>query len=173
MKYIHHTNGVQIDANQITGVSKRRSRATPGFLLRLASGADFLASSDITAGVIPSAGDYLAHYEGRPVIVQQAPFEQNYSPAGGLCFGRALMRLKLGERIARTSWEADSFICLGAAHPGLEAEKIWNQHARAMAEANGGTAPVHQYFIHAEGGQIQMGWAPSQTETLAEDWHVV
>ncbi|WP_426108069.1 Thoeris anti-defense Tad2 family protein, partial [Massilia sp. TSP1-1-2] len=25
----------------------------------------------------------------------------------------------------------------------------------------------------APSSQIQMGWAPSQTETLAEDWHVV
>lgn len=173
MKYIHFANGVQVDATQILGVDKRRARHSPGFLLRLASGADYIAGRDLTAEFTPSAGDYLAFHENKPFIMAKATFEHNYLLAGvAICFGRALQRLKMGERIARSSW-GDSWVCLGAAHPGLEADKFWNPHTRALAEANGGTAPVHQYIIHAEAGQIQMGWTPSQAEMLAEDWHVV
>jgi hypothetical protein len=173
MKLIHSVSALQIDAVQIRHVKRHRSRSAPGFFLQLANGHDYIAGPSMTAERNPLAGDYLVFHEGRSVIVEKSVIDLLYIPADAICFGRALQLLKRGQRIARASWATTgAWICLGDAHPGLEADKFWNVHTRALAEENGGTAPVHQYIIHAEAGQIQMGWTPSQAEMLAEDWRV-
>lgn len=173
MNYLCTENGLKINATQIVSIHRRRSRVTPGLLLRLESGADYLASRAWLGDGVPKIGDYLGFIDNSPFIMDRADFEARFQKNGAMCFGRALQRLQLGERIARAGWSKDSWICLGDAHPGLEADKFFNQHTRAMAEANGGTAPVHAYIIAVEDGQVQMGWVPNQPQLLAHDWHVV
>jgi hypothetical protein len=172
MKYIHYSNSEQIDATQIVGVDKLRSRSKPGYLLRLASGADYLTGPELPPDCVPRAGDYLAFQGSAALLFPKEAFERAFLLAGKMCFSRALQRAKIGERIARAGW--DAWVCIADGHPALEAGHFWNQHSRALAASNAdGCAPVHAYFIYATNGQIQMGWTPTQLDMLADDWHVV
>jgi hypothetical protein len=106
-------------------------------------------------------------------------FNATYEPGGTLIFplsfGGALEALKRGERVSRTGWNGKGmWIAMGAAHSGLPAASFWNEHARAHAEANGGSCPVQHYILMKTAqGDIQMGWSPTQSDALAEDWSVV
>jgi len=90
-------------------------------------------------------------------------------------FSQALEALKNDNRVTRTGWNGkDMWIALGGTPVTLDAEKFWNRHSRAHAEANGGTAIVDPYIIMKTAqGSIQMGWLASQADLLAEDWEVV
>lgn len=102
-------------------------------------------------------------------------FDKAYRPTTGLTFGTALEALKIGQRVARMGWNGKGmWVAMGAAHPGLEAGNFWNEHARAHAEAAGGTCPVQSYILMKTAqGDIQMGWSPTISDALAEDWLVV
>ena len=90
-------------------------------------------------------------------------------------FQTALTALKAGEKVARAGWQGTRmWIALGSGTVALEAEKFWNRHSRAFAEANGGTATVSPYIIMKTAQEtIQMGWTPSQADLLADDWEIV
>lgn len=92
-----------------------------------------------------------------------------------LDFGIALLALKDGKRVARAGWNgAGQWVALGSGNPLLDASQFWNPHARAHAEQSGGGAAVLPYFIlKTAQGSILMGWSPSQSDALAEDWLTV
>ncbi len=89
-------------------------------------------------------------------------------------FDTALSLMKDGNRVRRSGWNGKGmWICLGAGTDGLPADKFWNRHTRAFAEANGGTADVLPYLImKTADNKILMGWLASQTDMLAEDWEI-
>lgn len=93
----------------------------------------------------------------------------------GLTFGDALVALKGGATVARAGWNGSGqWIALGKGSDYLAASQFWNQHARAHAEQNGGGAAVRPYFIlKTAQNDILMGWSPSQSDALAEDWLIV
>jgi hypothetical protein len=102
-------------------------------------------------------------------------FEAAYRPCHEMTFGLALEAMKRGDSVARTGWNGKGmWLALGAAHPGLEAAKFWNPHARQHAVDAGGQCAVQAYIIMKTAqGDIQMGWAPTQSDVLAEDWAIV
>lgn len=116
--------------------------------------------------------------EGYSGYVSWSPkdvFEAAYRPCHEMTFGLAIEALKRGDTVARTGWNGKGmWLALGAAHPGLEAAKFWNPHARQHAVDAGGTCAVQAYIIMKTAqGDIQMGWAPTQSDVLAEDWAIV
>lgn len=96
-------------------------------------------------------------------------------PTSDLTFGSALNALKAGKRVARAGWNGSGqWVALGKGADHLDASQFWNEHARAHAEQNGGGATVRPYFIlKTAQNDILMGWSPSQSDALAEDWEIV
>lgn len=86
-------------------------------------------------------------------------------------FGQAIRHLKDGKLVARKGWKGYLWLLPAAA---VKAEWCREPHLKAVALANGGS-------IEAMGSIRQMtdeyrvltGWAPSQGDLLAEDWHLV
>lgn len=103
----------------------------------------------------------------------RARFPREPVDLAGLSFADALGQLQKGVRVSRSNWVDIEWICSAASPAGLEADKFWNVHTRAQAEANGGTAPVNAYFISVSAGEIQMGWTPTQQDMFANDWYVL
>jgi hypothetical protein len=129
---------------------------------------------------------YLVEYQdggkpnvpGRAGYVSWSPKEQfdaAYRPCTAMTFGLAVEALKRGMRVARAGWNgANQWVCLGAGRLDLPAASFWNEHTRAHAEQNGGCATVRPYLIlKTAQDDILMGWAPSQSDVLAEDWMMV
>jgi len=89
-------------------------------------------------------------------------------------FDTAIRSMKDGAKVRRSGWNGKGmWICLGAGTEALPADKFWNKHSRAFAEANGGHADVLPYFImKTADNKILMGWLASQTDMVAEDWEV-
>lgn len=102
-------------------------------------------------------------------------FQAAYRSTDGLTFGLALEALKKGLKVARAGWNGSGqWIALGDGTAALPADQFWNKHSRQFAEDNGGTASVRPYFIlKTAQGDILMGWSPSQSDALAEDWQIV
>ena len=102
-------------------------------------------------------------------------FDNAYRPCSAMTFGLAIEALKRGDRVARAGWNGKGmWIALGAERHDLPAADFWNGHSRAHAEANGGTCTVQSYIIMKTAqGDIQMGWSPTQSDSLAEDWAIV
>lgn len=185
MKFTHTANPVAVTARAILGVST----ITEGLMLALDDATSFFASNAMLSRYTPVAGDYLVTQDdGYQYVNPKAVFERKYAAIDALpdtlppidysikmCFSGALLHLKGGARIARAGWNGKGmWVAMGAAHPGLEAEKFWNEHARMHAIENGGTCPVQAYILMKTAqGDIQMGWAPTQSDVLAEDWLVL
>lgn len=87
-------------------------------------------------------------------------------------FGQAMEILKAGGKVERAGWNGKGlWVALCDGSPALPAAQFWNPHARAYAEANGGTCAVKPYMLlKTAQGDIQMGWAPSGPDAMAEDW---
>ena len=91
-------------------------------------------------------------------------------------FSLALLKLKDGRRVARRGWNGKGMWIALSCDGGREtkAENFWSPHAKAHAIASGGTATVlPSVIMKTANGEILMGWLASQTDMLAEDWHVV
>lgn len=92
-----------------------------------------------------------------------------------LTFGEAIAELKAGNKVTRNGWNGKKmWLALGGTPVVLEADKFWNKHSKAHAIANGGSAVVEPYIIMKTAREsIQMGWSPTQSDCLAEDWETV
>lgn len=90
-------------------------------------------------------------------------------------YADALIAMKAGYRVARAGWNGKGmWICLADGQSALPAEKFWNRHTRAFAQANGGAADVLPYFVmKTADNKILMGWFASQTDMVAEDWEIL
>lgn len=90
-------------------------------------------------------------------------------------FDTAIRLMKDGEKVRRSGWNGKGmWICLGAGQEGLTADKFWNKHTKAFAEALGGAADVLPYFImKTADDKILMGWLASQSDMVAEDYEIV
>ena len=90
-------------------------------------------------------------------------------------FSEALIYMKAGYRVQRTGWNgADQWVCLGEGG-NVTPANLWNKHTRAFAESlPEQRVVVLPYFIlKTAQGAILMGWSPSQSDALAEDWQFV
>lgn len=102
-------------------------------------------------------------------------FDRAYRPTSGMSFGLAIEALKDGKRVARAGWNGPGqWVALGKGESSLPAESFWNIHTRQFARDNGGTAAVRSYLIlKTAQDDIMMGWAPSQSDALSDDWYIV
>lgn len=134
----------------------------------------------------PDDKGYLVEYQdggapnvpGRAGYVSWSPkaqFDAAYRPITAMTFGLALEAMKRGMKVARAGWNGGGqWVALGQGCIYLPAAEFWNEHVRAFAVANGGAATVRPYFIlKTAQNDILMGWAPSQSDALAEDWQIV
>lgn len=185
MNFTHTANPVAVVARAILVVST----ITEGMMLALDDTTSFFASNAMLSRYTPMAGDYLVTQDdGYQYVNPKAVFERKYAAIDALpdtlppidhsvqmCFSGALLHLKGGARITRAGWNGKGmWVALGEANPGLEAGHFWNRHARQHAVDNGGSSPVQSYILMKTAqGDIQMGWAPTQSDTLAEDWLVL
>lgn len=102
-------------------------------------------------------------------------FDNAYRVFNNMTFGLAVEAMKLGKKVARIGWNGNGqWVCRGEGNPAVPADQFWNSHTNAFAVLNGGTAPVLPYFIlKTAQGAIMMGWSPSQSDAMAEDWVIV
>ena len=93
----------------------------------------------------------------------------------GLSFGAALLFLNMGHRIARKNWNGkNQWVSLT---PGktlsLKVDNIWTPNVRKAAEENNGIIELLPYMsLKTAQNKLQIGWLPSQSDTLANDWFV-
>ncbi len=89
-------------------------------------------------------------------------------------FDAAIRAIKAGLKVQRQGWNGKGmFVSQSPGSVALPAEKFWNPHNRAFAEANGGTADVLPCItMKTADDKILMGWLASQTDMLADDWQL-
>lgn len=80
-------------------------------------------------------------------------------------FSEALKYLKAGEPVARTGWHGRPMhIYLEEAHPWVIPGGVFKGHRREYRAC---------LCLVLPDGSHQPGWLASQTDLLAEDWHLV
>lgn len=136
---------------------------------------------------------YLVEYQdggkpnlpGRTGYVSWTPkeqFDSAYRPCAAMTFGLALEALKRGQRVARAGWNgAGQWVALGGGQH-IAPDEFWSPHTQAFAQQKADAAGegedkstfVRPYFIlKTAQDDILMGWSPSQSDALAEDWLIV
>jgi hypothetical protein len=107
-------------------------------------------------------------------------FDQAYKPSGGMTFGHALEAMKLGYAVARSGWNGKGmWIALtpGSTFEAAYAKPPHAAHHLAAELAGSGTPMAITLLPHvdmrAADGSMVIGWLASQSDMLAEDWHIV
>ena len=95
-----------------------------------------------------------------------------------MILGQAIEQLKLGAKVTRACWRnKERFIYLvNGQHVNFE--NLRNESAKALDADNahnaGKTATIQSRIdMRLDNNAIVIGWSPSQSELLAEDWEVV
>lgn len=102
-------------------------------------------------------------------------FHRGYREFQDLTFGMALEAIKIGKKVARAGWNGKNmWICQGEGRT-IPISNVWSPQIRELAETtNAEVAVIQPYIIlKTADDQVQMGWSPSQTDVLAEDWLIV
>ena len=78
-------------------------------------------------------------------------------------------------RVTRRGWNAaGQWVTFSGGAENLPADRFWAPANRAYAEENGGSASVFPAMtLKNAQGAIVMGWVPSTTDLLMQDWEVV
>lgn len=97
-----------------------------------------------------------------------------------LTFGEALELMKKGYRVSRVEWNMNGMWLSLSCNPNGDAvsgrreiafENFWSNNNSEYARQNGGSAAVLPCItMKTTTGEILFGWAPSQTDMLANDW---
>lgn len=96
-----------------------------------------------------------------------------------LNFGQALELLKQGKKVARAGWNGKGmWLSLSGPTMGVryvDADAFWSKNnadfARTQEECMAPVLPC--VTMKTAQGEIMMGWVPTQTDMLAEDWEEV
>ena len=94
-------------------------------------------------------------------------------------FGDAIRHMKLGRAVAREGWNGKGmWIALtpGSTFPAACAKPGHAAYGRAVEMGMGPHDSVNllpHIDMRAADGSMVIGWLASQTDMLAEDWHVV
>lgn len=94
-------------------------------------------------------------------------FEEAYKETSGLTFGLAVEMAKKGHKIARTGWNGANmyaYIVPAASYPA--------KTDIAKAEF-GETVPYREYWALKTAQNDVATWAPSGSDSLAEDWIII
>lgn len=121
----------------------------------------FDVSDEYMAKHKPVVGGYFVVYADgyksfSPADVFEAGYAliDNFEIQGGMTFGTALERLKMGNRVARRGWNG-------------KGQWVALQLPDANSKMQSGYA-----YLHPVGG-VLVPWAPSQSDMLADDWMIV
>ena len=89
--------------------------------------------------------------------------------------GWAVRQAKLGKRVARRGWNAaGQWVTFSPGTENLPADRFWAPANQAYAEENGGYATVFSAMtLKNAQGMIVLGWVPSVTDLLMQDWEIV
>ena len=89
--------------------------------------------------------------------------------------GWAVRQAKQGLRVTRRGWNAPGqWVTFSGGAENLPADRFWAPANRAYAEENGGSASVFPAMtLKNAQGAIVMGWVPSVTDLLMQDWEIV
>lgn len=109
-------------------------------------------------------------------------FDAAYRQVDAMTFGLAIEAMKRGERVARAGWNgAGQWVVLGQGRRVMP-DELWNEHTSAFAHRKANATPaggdvttlVRPYMIlKTAQDDIMMGWVPSGSDVLAEDWQIV
>jgi len=102
-------------------------------------------------------------------------FVNSYMKTTAMDFSAALFLMKIGEKVARKGWNGKKmWVTISEGTKSLPANKFWNKHNKAFAKSNGGKADVEPFLTMKNAqGKIQMGWAATQSDMLANDWCII
>lgn len=101
-------------------------------------------------------------------------FKDAYRPNGSLTFGDALTALRLGKKVARSSWNDLQYVVAQGESKQIESTYIWNPHNKAHAEKLGGYIDVAPYCtLKTAQDTLAMGWTPSTGDLFANDWLII
>ena len=111
----------------------------------------------------------LMGYELRSQLTAEARGDINHD------IGWAVRQAKQGLRVTRRGWNAPGqWVTFSGGAENLPADRFWAPANRAYAEENGGSASVFPAMtLKNAQGAIVMGWVPSTTDLLMQDWEVV
>lgn len=119
------------------------------------------------------------HYPCKPDIFEKT-YELALDETKGLTFGEALELMKKGYRVSRVEWNMNGMWLSLSCNPNGDAvsgrreiafENFWSNNNSEYARQNGGSAAVLPCItMKTTTGEILFGWAPSQTDMLANDW---
>ena len=89
--------------------------------------------------------------------------------------GWAVRQAKQGKRVTRAGWNAPGqWVTFSPGAENVPADRFWAPANRTYAEENGGYATVFSAMtLKNAQGVIVMGWVPSVTDLLMQDWEVV
>jgi len=136
--------------------------------------------SSLYKGTPEDKGYYVKYQDGYESWSPSAPFEQGYiNLGGGSSFGKALVALEKGFKVAREGWNGKGMFIVMM--PGLYLPPYNSQEPGAKvndrtAKHIGEDAPLDSqpYFAMLTAkGQWQPGWLASQADMLAKDWVVL
>ena len=110
----------------------------------------------------------LMGYELRSQLAAEARGDVNHD------IGWAVRQAKLGKRVTRRGWNAaGQWVTFSPGTENVPAENFWAPANRAFAEENGGKASVFSAMtLKNAQGMIVMGWVPSVTDLLMQDWEI-
>lgn len=102
-------------------------------------------------------------------------FERAYRPTTGMNFGLAIEALKAGHKVARAGWNGKGmWLVLVPGTPSAQL-KPGTPYAEALGLASCEILPhIDMWTVNASGRRAMLpGWLASQSDMLADDWHVV
>ena len=111
----------------------------------------------------------LMGYELRSQLAAEARGDVNHD------IGWAVRQAKLGKRVTRAGWNAaGQWVTFSPGTENVPADRFWAPANRAYAEENGGYATVFSAMtLKNAQGMIVLGWVPSVTDLLMQDWEIV
>lgn len=92
--------------------------------------------------------------------------------------GQAIEQLKLGAKVTRTCWRNKERFLYLVNGQQVNFDRLRNESAKALDVDNvhnrGKVAKIQSHIdMRLDDDTIVVGWSPSQSELLAEDWEVV
>ena len=103
---------------------------------------------------------------------EEATDQQTIS--SGLNIGEAIAAAKEGKKIGKANWLPDCWFSYCDGNQNLPASSFWSPKTQRFSiPVSGGFAKISSCLVMmAPNGECTIGWTPSTTELLSEDWYV-